>query len=187
MTTTERKTRRNHPARRVHRDPAQAPPRPGSRRSRRDRGHRRRPHRADRRRDRGHGHRGPEPRAFPRPSRCHSTPVTRTRGKASTAGSTSSLSNDRRHSTRHSCGGPRQQFRGARLGPGARLRCQAAEPTAVREIGLMWAKALRAFHVGKARTSPEGPWSWMRRSRIASAQVSCPACHLTKASDSAVM
>ena len=68
-----------------------------------------------------------------------------------------------------------------------RRRCQAAEFAAVRETGLMWAKALRAFQVGKARTSPEGPWSWMRRSRVASAQVSWPACHLTKASDSAVM
>ena len=68
-----------------------------------------------------------------------------------------------------------------------RRRCQPARPTAVRETGLMWAKALRAFQVGKARTSHEGPWSWMRRSRVASAQVSCPACHLTKASASAVM
>ncbi len=51
----------------------------------------------------------------------------------------------------------------------------------------MWAKALRAFQVGKARTSHEGPWSWMRRSRVASAQLSWPACHLTKASASAVM
>ncbi len=68
-----------------------------------------------------------------------------------------------------------------------RRRCQAAELAAVRETGLMWAKALRAFQVGKARTSHEGPWSWMRRSRVASAQLSWPACHLTKASDSAVM
>jgi hypothetical protein len=66
-------------------------------------------------------------------------------------------------------------------------RCQAAELAAVRETGLMWAKALRAFQVGKARTSHEGPWSWMRRSRVASAQLSWPACHLTKASASAVM
>jgi hypothetical protein len=66
-------------------------------------------------------------------------------------------------------------------------RCQAAEPVAVRETGLMWAKALRGFQVGKARTSQEGPWSWMRRLRVASAQLSWPACHLTKASASAVM
>ena len=32
---------------------------------------------------------------------------------------------------------------------------------------------LRAFHVGKARTSHDGPQSWMRRSRIAAAQLSC--------------
>lgn len=50
----------------------------------------------------------------------------------------------------------------------------------------MWAKRLRAFHVGKARTSHEGPWTWMRRSRVASAQLSWPACHLTKASASGV-
>ena len=68
-----------------------------------------------------------------------------------------------------------------------RRRCQPARPTAVRGTGLMWAKALRAFQAGKARTSPEGPWSWMRPSRVASAQVSWPACHLTKASASAVM
>ena len=51
----------------------------------------------------------------------------------------------------------------------------------------MWAKTLRGFQVGKARTSQEGPWSWMRRLRVASAQLSWPACHLTKASASAVM
>jgi hypothetical protein len=44
---------------------------------------------------------------------------------------------------------------------------------------------LRAFHVGKARTSDDGPQSWMRRSRTAAAQLSWPACHLTKASASA--
>ena len=59
--------------------------------------------------------------------------------------------------------------------------CQAAECAAVRETGLTRAKALRAFQVGKARTSHEGPWSWMRRSPVASAQLSRPACHLTKA------
>ena len=51
-------------------------------------------------------------------------------------------------------------------------RGQAAGLGAVREGGLMWAKALRAFQVGKARTSQEGPWSWTRRSRVASAQLS---------------
>ena len=50
----------------------------------------------------------------------------------------------------------------------------------------MWAKRLRAFQVGKARTSHEGPWSWMRRSRVASAPAQLPACHLTKTSASAV-
>jgi hypothetical protein len=63
--------------------------------------------------------------------------------------------------------------------------CQPAGLAAVRGTGLMWAKALRAFQVGKARTSHEGPWRWMRRSRMASAQASWPACHLTKASASA--
>ena len=63
---------------------------------------------------------------------------------------------------------------------------QAAELAAVRETGLMWANALRAFQVGKARTSHDGPSSWMRRSRVASAQGSWPACHLTNASASAV-
>ena len=58
-------SRRNHPARRVHGDPAQAPPRPGRRRSRRHRGLGRRPHRADHRRDRGRGHRGPCPGRSP--------------------------------------------------------------------------------------------------------------------------
>jgi hypothetical protein len=71
--------------------------------------------------------------------------------------------------------------------PGVGRRCQAAECAAVRGTGLMWANALRAFQVGKARTSHEGPRSWMRRSRAASAQLSWPACHLTKASASAVM
>ena len=75
---------------------------------------------------------------------------------------------------------------GAGMGKMGR-RGQATELAAVRETGLMWAKALRAFQVGKARTSHEGPWSWMRRSRVASAQLSWPACHLTKASASAVM
>jgi hypothetical protein len=53
--------------------------------------------------------------------------------------------------------------------------------------GLMWANMLRPFQVGKALTSHEGPWSWIRESRVASAQDSCPACHLTNASASAVM
>jgi pimeloyl-ACP methyl ester carboxylesterase len=65
-------------------------------------------------------------------------------------------------------------------------RSQRAELAAVRGTGLMWANVLRAFQVGKARMSHEGPWSWMRRSPVASAQVSRPACHLTKASASAV-
>ena len=51
----------------------------------------------------------------------------------------------------------------------------------------MWADALRAFQVGKARTSCEGPWSWMRRLRTAAAQLAWPACHLTNAPASAVM
>jgi hypothetical protein len=55
-----------------------------------------------------------------------------------------------------------------------------------RVAGLTCAKALRAFQVGKARTSHDGPWSRMRRSRGASAQPSRPACPLTKASASAV-
>jgi hypothetical protein len=53
--------------------------------------------------------------------------------------------------------------------------------------GLMWANMLRPFQVGKARTSHEGPWSWIRESRVASPQESWPACHFTNASASAVM
>jgi hypothetical protein len=67
-------------------------------------------------------------------------------------------------------------------GPG----CRPARLVAVRETGVMWANMLRAFQVGKALTSDEGPSSWMRSSRMAWAQVSWPACHLTKASASAV-
>ena len=58
---------------------------------------------------------------------------------------------------------------------------------AVPGTGLMWANMLRAFQVGKARVSHVGPSSRMRESMSASAQVSWPACHLTKASASAVM
>ena len=46
---------------------------------------------------------------------------------------------------------------------------------------------LRAFHVGNALISDGEPSSWMRSSRMAWAQLSWPACHLTKASASAVM
>jgi hypothetical protein len=53
--------------------------------------------------------------------------------------------------------------------------------------GLMWANMLRPFQLGKARTSHKGPWSWIRESRVASFQDSCPACHFTNASASAVM
>jgi hypothetical protein len=49
----------------------------------------------------------------------------------------------------------------------------------------MCANMLRAFQVGKALTSDGGPSSWMRPSLVAWAQVSWPACHLTKASASA--
>jgi len=52
--------------------------------------------------------------------------------------------------------------------------------------GWMWANMLRPFHVGKARTSQDGPSSRIRASRVASAQDSCPACHFTNASASAV-
>jgi hypothetical protein len=53
--------------------------------------------------------------------------------------------------------------------------------------GVMWANVLRAFQVGNALVSQDGPSSRMRESRSAWAQVSWPACHLTKASASAVM
>ena len=53
--------------------------------------------------------------------------------------------------------------------------------------GLMWANTLRRFQLGKARTSHEGPSSWIRESRVASAQEIWPACHFTNASASAVM
>lgn len=67
------------------------------------------------------------------------------------------------------------------------VQCQPAGLVGVRETGLMWANMLRAFQVGKSRTSDGEPSSWMRPSRVAWAQVSWPACHLTKASASAVM
>ena len=69
----------------------------------------------------------------------------------------------------------------------ARWRRQREGLVAVLETGLMWANMLRAFQVGKALTSDGRPSSSMRPSRVAWAQVSCPACHLTKASASAVM
>ena len=53
--------------------------------------------------------------------------------------------------------------------------------------GLMLANMLWAFQVGNARISHDGPSSRMRESRSASAQLSWPACHLTKASASAVI
>src|SRR6187397_2988108 len=65
--------------------------------------------------------------------------------------------------------------------------CQPRGLVAVRETGLMWANMLRVFQVGKALTSDGAPSSWMRPSRMAWAQVRWPACHLTKASASAVM
>ena len=67
---------------------------------------------------------------------------------------------------------------------GGSLR-QFAEAAAA--SGLMWANMLRPFQLGKARTSHKGPWSWIRESRVASAQESWPACHFTNASASAVM
>jgi hypothetical protein len=63
--------------------------------------------------------------------------------------------------------------------------CQFAVAAAA--SGLMWANMLRPFQLGKARTSHDGPWSWIRESRVASAQDSWPACHFTNASASAVM
>src|SRR4030095_6204738 len=69
----------------------------------------------------------------------------------------------------------------------AHRECQLAELVAVRGTGLMWANMLRAFPVGEALTREGRPSSWMRPSRVAWAQVSWPACHLTKASASAVM
>jgi hypothetical protein len=57
----------------------------------------------------------------------------------------------------------------------------------MRDTGLMCANMLRAFQVGKAFTSAGEPSSRIRSSRLACAQLSCPACHLTKASASAVM
>jgi hypothetical protein len=69
------------------------------------------------------------------------------------------------------------------LGGGSLLQFAVAAAVS----GLMWANMLRPFQVGKARTSHEGPWSWIRESRVASAQGSWPACHFTNASASAVM
>jgi Berberine and berberine like len=47
--------------------------------------------------------------------------------------------------------------------------------------GLTWANLLRPFQVGKARTSQDGPSSWIREPRVVSAQESWPACHFTNA------
>jgi hypothetical protein len=76
---------------------------------------------------------------------------------------------------------------GSKVGHGPRRGYQPAGFVPVRETGLMWANLLRAFQVGKALASDEGPSSWMLPSRMAWAQVRRPACHLTKASASAVM
>src|SRR5512134_3123486 len=65
--------------------------------------------------------------------------------------------------------------------------CQPAGLVAERETGLMWANMLRACQVGKAHTSGGTRSTWMPPSRVAWAQVCWPACHLTKASASAVM
>src|SRR5262245_6835620 len=73
-----------------------------------------------------------------------------------------------------------------RIGLQGRIEVVAA-PVAVRETGLMWANMLRAFQVGKSLTSDGEPSSWMRPSRVTWPHESCPACHLTKASASAVM
>ena len=82
--------------------------------------------------------------------------------------------------TSHSGGGSGRSGRPYRA-------CQPPALVAVRETGLMWANMLRAFHVGNALTSDGEPSSWMRPSRVAWAHASWPACHLTKASASAVM
>ena len=62
-----------------------------------------------------------------------------------------------------------------RLGGGS--LCQFAVAAAA--SGLMWANMLRPFQIGKARTSHDGASSWIRESRVASAQESWPACHFT--------
>jgi hypothetical protein len=71
--------------------------------------------------------------------------------------------------------------------PACARRFSASGARCARRDRLDVSKMLRAFHVGKARTSHDGPQSWMRRSLMAAAQLSWPACHLTKASASAVM
>src|SRR5262245_23271360 len=65
--------------------------------------------------------------------------------------------------------------------------CQPAGRLAAPEAGLMWANMRGAFQVGNALTGDGGPSSWMRPPPIAWPQVRWPACHLTKASASAVM
>jgi hypothetical protein len=63
---------------------------------------------------------------------------------------------------------PKPPFHVGKSGsPEATSRIQPARLVAVREAGLMWANALRAFQVGKALASDERPWSWMRCSRVA--------------------
>jgi hypothetical protein len=69
----------------------------------------------------------------------------------------------------------------------ARRRSSRQFAVAAAGSGLMWANMLRPFQLGKARTSHEGPWSWIRESRVASSQDNWPACHFTNASASAVM
>ena len=85
-----------------------------------------------------------------------------------------------RHSGTRFCSRVRRPDR--RLGGSLRQFAVAAAAA-----GLMWANMLRPFQLGKARTSHKGPWSWIRESRVASSQDSCPACHFTNASASAVM
>jgi hypothetical protein len=68
-------------------------------------------------------------------------------------------------------------------------RCATPAYCAVKAwaCGLMSANMLPPFHVGKALTSQDGPSSLIRESRLACAHESCPACHFTNASASAVM
>ena len=85
-----------------------------------------------------------------------------------------------RDTTRHLAHPPTRRHRNHR-------RVTAARQLALAATGLTWANMLRPFQLGKARTSHEGPSSWTRPSRVASAHDICPACHFTNASASAVM
>ncbi len=121
-------------------------------------------------------------------ARCigHPRPAVSVRGRsaAGSAGMPCALIQSRTSDSSNSTCRPILKRASAKWLGGGSLRQLAVAAAA---SGLMWANMLRPFQLGKARTSHEGPWSWIRESRVASSQDSCPACHFTNASASAVM